>query len=103
MKFIKSHLKLTIGILALGLAAVLFFVAMQSQGNLEEGTLQKWLSASDSRRIAAAQILSGSDENTDLLVGCISRMAQMHDAANVKVRDAVSLCAVGITLKGVGD
>jgi hypothetical protein len=102
MKFIKSHLKLAIGILALGLAVALFFIAMRAQSNLEEGTLQKWLSASDSRRIAAVQILSGSDENTDLLVSCISRMASMPDAVNVKVRDAASLCAVGIGLRRDG-
>ena len=99
MNFIKSHIKLIIGILALGLAVFVFFMAMKSQNNLEESDLRAWLSASDTRRAAAVEILTGSSENSDLMVACISKMASLPDALKVKIRDAASLCAVGIALR----
>jgi len=99
MNFIKTHIKFIIGILALGLVAFVFFVSMRTQNNLEEGELRNWLSASDSRRAAAVEILAGTSENTDLMVACISKMATLPEASKVKVRDAASLCAVGIALR----
>ncbi len=99
MKIIKSNLKLVVGILALVLSASVFFIAMKSQSNLEEGNLRAWLSASDTRRSAAVEILTGTKENTDMMVACITKMASMSDSGNVKVVDAASLCSVGIELR----
>ncbi|MGI5845916.1 MAG: hypothetical protein ACOX7D_01900 [Alphaproteobacteria bacterium] len=99
MKVVKANLKLIVGILALVLAAAIFFIAMKSQSNLEEGNLRAWLSASDSRRAAAIEILTGTTENLDLMVLCVSKMASMPDSGKLKVRDAASLCSVGIALR----
>ncbi len=99
MKFMKSNLKLVVGILALALSVAIFFIAMKAQNNLEQGDLNRWLSASDTRRTAAVKILSGTSENSDLVVSCISKMASMPDTGKVKVRDAASLCVVGIALR----
>lgn len=99
MNFIKTHIKLFVGILAIAMAVFVFFVSMKSQTNLEEGELRNWLSASDSRRIAAAEILTGTAENSELMVACISKMATLPEASKVKIRDAASLCAVGIALR----
>lgn len=99
MKFVKSNLKLVVGILALALAVSVFFIAMKAQSNLEEGNLRAWLSASDTRRAAAVEILSGTSDNSDLMIGCVSKMASMPDSGQVKVRDAVSLCSIGIALR----
>lgn len=99
MRLIKSNIKLLIGILALALAVSVFFIAMKSQSNLEEKTLNSWLSASDTRRMAAVEILTGTSENSELMISCISKMASMPDTGKVKVRDAASLCAAGIALR----
>jgi|APHig6443717817_1056837.scaffolds.fasta_scaffold00023_56 hypothetical protein len=99
MKIIKSNLKLVVGILALALAASVFFIAMKAQSNLEEGNLRSWLSASDSRRAVSVEILTGTKENSDLMVSCISKMASMPNSGKVKVRDAASLCSIGIELR----
>ncbi|MCL2339271.1 MAG: hypothetical protein FWC51_04970 [Proteobacteria bacterium] len=98
MNFIKTHFKLLIGIAALGLVAVVFFVSMKPQ-DLETGDLHAWLSASESRRAAAVEILTGSTNNVDLTVACINKMASLPDAGKVKVKDAAALCAVGIALQ----
>jgi hypothetical protein len=99
MKIIKSNLKLVVGILALVLAAYVFFIAMKAQSNLEERNLRAWLSASDSSREASVEILTGTKENSDLMIACISKMASMPDSGKVKIRDAAALCSVGIELR----
>jgi hypothetical protein len=98
MNFIKTHIKFIIGILALGLVAVVFFISMKPQ-DLETGDLRAWMSASNSRREAAVEILTGSQENIGMMVACIDKMATLPDSGKVKVRDAASLCAVGIALR----
>ena len=99
MNFIKAHVKLTVGILALLLVAVIFAFGMKS-ANLENGELKDWASSSNDRRVAAVKILTGSDENSEIMVACLNRMAALPDASKMKVKDAASLCAVGVALKG---
>ncbi len=98
MKIIRKYLKLIIGIGVLILAVLVFFRA-QRAGDLEAGTLKNWQSASLERRQTAARITTASDENTDLLVACVDKMATLPDAGEMAVRDAISLCHTGIQLK----
>ncbi len=95
MKFLKKYLRFFIGVAVLILAIVIFFFAMQSS-DLENGNLKKWRSADLSRRTAAAQILSASDENLDLLVQCVDKIATLPESGEMAVRDAVALCYTGI-------
>ncbi len=98
MKFIKKYMKILIGIAALILVFVVF-VMTQSSENLETAALKKWPAASMERRLAAAKILTGSDENAELIVQCIDKIAAMPDSGEMAVRDAASLCYTGIQLK----
>ena len=98
MNFVKIHLKLIVGILALGLAASVFFMSMKPN-DLEEGDLRAWRAAPAARRQTAVEILTGGSENLDIMVACIDRVAALHDSGKMKVRDAASLCAAGIALK----
>ncbi|MDL2295392.1 hypothetical protein LJC18_01085 [Lachnospiraceae bacterium OttesenSCG-928-E19] len=98
MKTLKKHLKLIIGIAAIILFGVVFFVASRSS-DLENGTLKNWRAASNDRRIAAVKILTASDADTELMVGCINKIATLPDSAEMGVKDAASLCYMGIQLK----
>ncbi len=98
MNFIKKYLKLFIGGGVLILVLVVFFFAKHSSA-LETGSLQDWRAASIDRRVSAAQILTGSDSDVDLLVACVNKMASLPDSSEMTVRDAVSLCNTGIKLK----
>ncbi|MCL2749364.1 MAG: hypothetical protein FWE50_04810 [Alphaproteobacteria bacterium] len=98
MNFIKAHTKLVVGIAALLLVAVIFAFSMKST-NLENGELRDWASSSNDRRTAAVKILTGSDENSEIMVACINRMTTLPDASNMKVKYAASLCAVGVALR----
>jgi len=66
---------------------------------LETGELKDWASSANDRRLAAVKILTGSDENSDIMVACITRMSALPDASKMKVKDAASLCAVGVALR----
>ena len=98
MKVIKKYLKFIIGIAVLLVVIVVFMLVMQTS-DLENGNLKKWRAADLDARMAAAQILSASDENLELLVQCVDKMANLPDSGEMAVRDAMSLCYTGIQLK----
>lgn len=98
MKTIKKYLKFVIGVAVL-LGVIITFFFIQRSGDLETGTLRSWPSASVERRQAAVKLLTASDENTDLLVQCVDKMATLPDSGEMAVKDAVSLCYTGIKIK----
>jgi hypothetical protein len=98
MKTIKNYCKLCIGAAVLILAAVLFFMLNRS-ANLENGNMKNWLAAGTDARIATAKILSGTDENNDLVVSCMNKISELPDSGDMAVTDAASLCVMGIQLR----
>lgn len=98
MKVIKKYLKFIIGIAVLLVVIVVFMLVMQTS-DLENGDLKKWRAADLDARMAAAQIMSASDENLELLVQCVDKMASLPDSGEMAVRDAMSLCYTGMQLK----
>ncbi len=98
MRLLKKYLKFIIGICAIIMVIVLFFMAQRSN-ELEGGLLKDWRSASMERRVAAARILTASDSNIDLIVACVDKMATLPDSGEMAIRDAASLCYTGIQLK----
>lgn len=99
MTFIKKNLLFIVGIAVLLLVAVTFFATMRAEDTLEDGTLSKWRGAPEARRIAAVKILIGSEENNEIMVSCLDKMATLPDSANVKIKDAAALCLTGVLLK----
>lgn len=95
MNFLKRYLKFFIGVAVLILFIIVFFFAMRSS-DLESGNLKQWRGADLTRRTAAAQILSASDEDVDLLVQCVDKIASLPESGNMAIRDAVALCYTGI-------
>lgn len=98
MHFVKKYLKFIIGIAVLIFAIIVFLLAQRSS-NLESEILRNWPSASLERRQAAVKILTASDENTDLLVQCVDKIASLPESSEMAVKDAVSLCYTGLLLK----
>lgn len=98
MKFIKKYLKLFIAICVLLLVVLVFFFAKRGE-TLEIGMLKDWRSAPVERRIASVQILTASEDNVDVLVSCIDKIASLPDSSEMAVRDAMSLCQTGLKLQ----
>lgn len=97
-KILKANLKFLIGVAVL-LLATFVFIQMQTSTKLETGNLDNWNAAPRERRIAAVKILTADDENTELVVACVNKMASLPDARTQTVRDAVEICFLGIKLK----
>ncbi|MDR1697285.1 MAG: hypothetical protein LBR41_03670 [Rickettsiales bacterium] len=98
IKVLKKYLKLIIGTFAILLVLTGFFVAMRSDGNLEDGNLKNWAAASNARRDAAVTILMGGTGDMVVARECIDKMSAMPDSGTVSVRDAASLCALAMAL-----
>lgn len=98
MNFVKKYFKIFIGISVLILAVIVFFFAQRSS-TLETSTLKDWRSAPMDRRISAIQIMTGADNDIELLVACVDKMATLPDSGEMMVRDAASLCYTGNQLK----
>lgn len=99
MQFIKKYLKFIIGIAVIIVAAAVFFRTQQGTESLENATLKQWAAATTERRLAAAQILVASDNNLEIIVACVDKMAKLPDASDMAVSDAVRLCHTGLLLK----
>lgn len=97
MNKLKKYLKLIIGIAVLILVLAVFFLRQKSS-DLENGNLAAWARASDSRRLAAAEMMTGG-EHSELVAGCLDKMARLSGSEKMKIRDAASLCLTGIMMK----
>lgn len=95
---VKRYFKLLIGVAAIILFAVVFFFLNKSS-ELETGNLKHWRAASIERRVSAVKILTGTDEHTDLMVQCLDKIATLPESADMPIKDAASLCFMGIQLK----
>jgi len=98
MSFVKKYLKILIGIAALILVFMIFVMTQRSE-NLETASLKKWPAASLERRMAAVKILTGTDQNAELIVQCVDKIAAMPESGEMAIRDAASLCYTGVQLK----
>ena len=97
-KFVKKYLKFFVGIGVL-ILAIFVFVQTQKTTALESGQLKNWRSASVQRRVAAVKVLTASENNLELMVKCVDKIATLPDSGDMPVRDAVELCFVGMQLK----
>jgi len=98
MSFFKKYLKILIGIAALILVFTIFIMTQRSE-NLETASLKKWPAASLERRTAAVKILTGTDQNAELIVQCVDKIAALPESGEMAIRDAASLCYTGVQIK----
>lgn len=97
-KFLKKYLKFFLGITAL-LLVIFLFVQSQKNSDLESKNLSVWRNSSVENRLAAVKILIASEENIDLIVQCVDKIAALPDSGEMTVRDATELCFMGTKLK----
>ena len=98
-KIIVRGIVFFVGLGVLLMAIFVFFTLPRKDAALESAYLKDWRSATVERRIAAARVLTASENNLELLVACVDKMATLPDSADMPVRDAMELCFVGIQLK----
>lgn len=98
MNFIKKYSKIIIGAGVLVLAIFVFALSLQSK-DLSTGTLKNWAAANNDERTATVRTLIGGDENLDIIVECVGKMATLPDSEKMTIADAARLCNLGMQLK----
>lgn len=98
MNFVKKYFKILIGGGAL-LVALAVFVSFTGTKDLANGTLKDWPRSALEDRKSTMQMLVGTDNNTELLVQCVDKMATLPESGEMAIADAARLCNLGILLK----
>lgn len=98
MNFIKKYFKILIGAAVLVLALFVFTASLRSK-DLTGGTLKNWTSANNEERASTVRTLVGGDENIDIVVACVGKIAALPDAGEMTIADAARLCNMGMQLK----
>ena len=98
MNFIKKYFKILIGAGVLIIALFVFATSLRSN-DLSGGTLKNWTSSNNDERVSTIRTLVGSDENIDIIVACVGKIATLPDADKMTIADAARLCHMGMQLK----
>ena len=98
MNFIKKYFKILIGAGVLIVALFVFMASLRSK-DLSGGTLKNWASANSEERASTVRTLIGGDENIDIVVACVGKIATLPDSGEMTIADAARLCNMGMQLK----
>lgn len=98
LKIIKKYFKLLIGIISIICFVVLFLFIIHSR-SLENGNLKDWKQATFEQKSSTIKILTASDENNQILIDCVDKIAMIKGSEKVLIQTATSLCLTGIILK----
>ena len=95
IQIIKRCAKITI---AIGVLAILVFLGFFVKYNytFENADMTKWLKMSESQRISTLNRVVPNYENQELLIQCVTKIAQLPDSDKMDIRDAIALCYNGI-------
>ena len=98
-KIQKIKRLLKIGIAA-GIFALLFVLGLFVKINytFENSNMKKWLVLSTNQQINTVHKIALDVDDMDLLLDCVTKIANLPDSENMNIRDAVSLCYNGIKI-----
>ena len=95
---IKYVIKITIVCVLLFLFVVLGFCVKHTY-TFENSSIKKWTILTESQRIATLKrIIPDAPQDMDLLIQCITKIAQLPDSGTMDIRDGAALCYNGIKL-----
>ena len=78
-----------------------FFV--QPVKTFEKSHMTKWLALSEQERITTVQRIVPNAEQQDLLINCITKIAELPDSNKMIIHDAAVLCYNGIKLNSTAE
>jgi len=96
----KRVIKVSVALCLLILLVVLGFFVKHIY-TFENANMKKWLSLSEQQRVLTLKrVMPNFDslEDQDLLIQCITKIAQLPDSQTMDIRDAASLCYNGIKI-----
>lgn len=94
---LKRFIKIGI---AVGLLVVLIVlgVFVKSKQTFENSNTKKWLNLSPTQQIDTVHKVVSDVDDMDLLLDCVTKIANLPDSDTMDIRDAVALCYNGIKM-----
>ena len=99
---IKLFIKISIVICLLTLFIVLGFFVKPIR-TFEKAHMKKWLTLSEQEQITTVQHIVPNAEQQDLLINCITKIAELPDSNKMIIHDAAVLCYNGIKLNSTAE
>ena len=62
----------------------------------ENANMGKWLTLSESQRVATINRVVSNPSDQELLLQCVTKIAELPDSDKMDIRDAISICYNGI-------
>ena len=94
---IKIFIKVLIVVLVLGIFVVLGLIIKPIR-TFESAHMKKWLSLSQQEKITTVQRIVPNADNQDLLIDCITKIAELPNSNEMTIHDAAVLCYNGIKI-----
>lgn len=102
IKEIKKILKICI-VLCILFILVVFGFFIKHTHSFENYKMSKWLELSPQQQIYTLNKIVTESENTDLIIACLTKIANLPDSDEMIIRDAAALCYNGIKLSKQDD
>ena len=99
---LKSFIKISIVVLILAVFVILGLFIKPTR-TFENAHMKKWLTLSEQERITTLQRIVPNAENQNLLMDCVSKIAELPDSNEMVIHDATVLCYNGIKLNTEND
>lgn len=99
---IKLIVKISIVVCVVSIFVILGFFVKPIH-TFENYHMKKWLSLSEQDRVMTVQRVIPNSDNQDLLINCITKIANLPDSNTMIIHDAAVLCYNGIKLNTKAD
>ena len=102
IQIIKRIIKIGI---AIGVLIVLILLGFFVKYNhtFEKSDMTKWLVLSEKQRIATIHRVEPNPDDIDLLIKCVTKIAQLPDSDKMDIRDAIAICYSGMKTNSEND
>lgn len=97
IQIIKRCIKIIIALGILCVLGILGFFVKRTYA-YENANMPKWMTLSEIQRVAILnRVVPGFDENSqELLIQCVTKIAQLPDSDKMSIRDSIVICYNGI-------
>lgn len=100
---IKLFIKISIVVFVIAVFVILG-IFVRPHGTFEDSHMKKWLTLSNETRVSVLKnILKDIDVDQDLLLKCVTKIAELPESDTMVIRDAVSICYNSIKMNNVGN
>ena len=97
IQIIKRIIKITVALAIFIALAVLVFFAKHNR-TFENADMSKWLKMSEIQRLSVLYRVAPDCNNRELLLQCVTKIAQLPDSDKMDIRDAIAICYNGIKI-----